>query len=354
MNLTDMQKRAIDGGIDTLNRGGVYKVGGYAGTGKTTIAKYVIDGSGKRAIPCAFMGKAANCLRRKGVKAETIHSTIYEFDPASMRFNLKNDVPGDFFYLDEGSTVALDLWNDLRSFKKPIIVAGDPGQLEPVGKDAMLMAEPDIILDVDHRFGSEIAWFANTVRLGEGIPKVRINSVIVSHKAHFMKDLVGEPPDIVLCGFNRTRVATNKHIRRIKRYFKPLVPGEQVICLHNDRDLGVFNGMMMTITNIHAEGKHHRYGAYTYCDVEKDDGRKHSHLKIWHGHLDREKQLDWTELPKGMAAVDYGYCISVHKSQGSQYDDVMVIDEQCDLWSPSRHRYTAFTRASKRLRVYVD
>ena len=54
----------------------IQTLGGYAGTGKSTVVKQL-----KQQLPnfavCAFTGKAAHVLRRKGVAAKTIHSLIY-------------------------------------------------------------------------------------------------------------------------------------------------------------------------------------------------------------------------------------------------------------------------------------
>lgn len=354
MQLTVMQQQAIDQALAAINKNEVFRIGGYAGTGKSTIARFITEGSNKKFAVGAFMGKAANVLRKKGIThAETIHRLIYHWDDKAETFVLKNKPPAEGFYLDEGSMVPQDLWDDIRSFNQPSIVTGDPGQLEPIGKDAHLMHDPQIVLDVDHRFGSEGARFANHVRLTGEIPKANNESIGVYDKSLFMKHLTNSLPDIVLCGFNRTRVACNKTIRKLKNFYGQIMEGEQLICLRNDREMGVFNGMMMTVKKIHSEGEHHKYGRYTYCDVDKDDGSSATYVKVWHGHFNREDQLDWRTLPQRMIVADYGYCCTVHKFQGSETERVYVVDEQCDKWCPTRHRYTAFTRFQERLQVYV-
>jgi ATP-dependent exoDNAse (exonuclease V) alpha subunit len=47
--------------------------------------------------------------------------------------------------------------------------------------------------------------------------------------------------------------------------------------------------------------------------------------------------------------LDYGYCVTAHKAQGSEWDSVVVLEEIAQRWDPKRWRYTAVTRAKERL-----
>ena len=56
----------------------VFRLFGYAGTGKTTLARHLAEGVDGRVVFGAFTGKAALVMRRKGcADASTIHSMIY-------------------------------------------------------------------------------------------------------------------------------------------------------------------------------------------------------------------------------------------------------------------------------------
>jgi exodeoxyribonuclease-5 len=91
---------------------------------------------------------------------------------------------------------------------------------------------------------------------------------------------------------------------------------------------------------------------YTWADCLDDMGITRS-LKLYNQQFGRAKAPQFREVPKGAVAADYGYCITAHKSQGSEWDNVLVIDEQCpNIWDPVRWRYTAITRAAKKLKYY--
>src|SRR5262249_11808404 len=154
-------------------------LGGYAGTGKSTLVRVLKDELSSFAV-CAYTGKAANVLRKKGLPAKTIHSLIYrprvrEWEDENGKLQIETlwdrkparDVECDGFIVDEASMVDEGIYNTLRSYKKPIIFVGDHGQLEPVnGNGFNLMGSPDITLRQVHRNAGEIAEFANFIRQG--------------------------------------------------------------------------------------------------------------------------------------------------------------------------------------------
>lgn len=353
----ESQLKAIEGALNAIKIGRkFYKIGGYAGTGKSTIAIHIAQQSGLTFRGTCYMGKSASQLRIKGIKnSETLHRTMYDWDEASERFYKKKSIECDLLILDEGSTVPGDLWSDAQSFKAFIVVLGDPAQLEPINADdAKLMHTPDILLEKIHRYEGSIAYFANQVRMTGNIPRMNNEEVSVKSKNSFMIDLKKELPSVVLCGFNKTRVAVNVQVRLLKGFKKKINVGEQLIGLKNNREVGIFNGQMLDVLDVLAERQDRKFGIYTEARVQMDDGVIRM-MKLWHGHLDVINPLDWRKLPEKLATVDYGYSTTVHKYQGSEAEDVMFIDEQAtELWDATRHRYTTITRAQERLRVYID
>ena len=351
---SDDQLRAIEGMSDFVKSGrvGVYRVGGYAGTGKTTTIAYVVDRFPGSAV-CAFTGKAASVLRSKGMDGNTIHSTIYHWDEKKEEFRLMSpwEMNAEYFVIDEGSMVSRSLWEDLQTFGKPIIVVGDPGQLEPVGDDPRLMHDPDIILEKIHRQaeGSAIIEFANHVRRG-GIFKMGCKREVLIGGPELFEDSL-EWADQLLCGFNRTRVGVNSKVRMLRGKDGVIDDGERLICLRNNAAIGVFNGMMMTVARrVHADRD------WIECDVVTDDGKEMRHRMYLH-HFGLEKPLPFEKLRRlddDLVICDYGYCCSVHKFQGSEADKVAVLDQQCDVWDPVRWRYTAITRSAKELRYCMS
>ena len=117
----------------------VFRLFGYAGTGKTTLARHIADGVDGEVKFAAFTGKAALVMRNKGCdNASTIHSLIYRARESGVEqpsFELWDDAPASkakLIVIDECSMVDAELGRDLMSFDCPLLVLGDPAQLPPI------------------------------------------------------------------------------------------------------------------------------------------------------------------------------------------------------------------------------
>src|SRR5437764_931828 len=137
----------------------VFRLFGFAGTGKTTLARHIADGVDGEVKFAAFTGKAALVMRNKGCDgASTIHSLIYrtrETGDEQPSFELRDDAPASkakLIVIDECSMVDAELGRDLLSFGAPLLVLGDPAQLPPIqGGGFFTNAEPDAMLTEIHR-----------------------------------------------------------------------------------------------------------------------------------------------------------------------------------------------------------
>ena len=354
-------------------------LGGYAGSGKTTTLSEIMKSlDGVRIAFCCFTGKAslvlASKLRAAGVRPEycgTVHSLIYECDRKNgvTRWHRVDRLKFDLIVIDEASMIGDELYRDLASYKIPILAVGDHGQLPPVSGELNLMDRPDIRLEKIHRQadGSPIIRLSMMARLegripigayGPGVMKVR----------DFDLDRIKEPKNgIVLCGTNATRVGLNASLRRRTG---PPVPGERVVCLRNDAEAGVYNGSIGEIVRMD--------GACPNAGVERGFGQpgylclyncsKHYYGEVdfdgsvWAGAVIKDqfgapKTIDEYERTKpGMTLggqFDFAYAITTHKSQGSEFDNVVVVEE-CG-WMPDADRrrwiYTAVTRSKKKLLI---
>jgi exodeoxyribonuclease-5 len=331
-------------------------LGGYAGTGKSTIVAELI-----RRLPdfrvCAFTGKAANVLRRKGVDASTIHSLIYvpvEVEWQDEDGNWHREVhwrkrdPADFdgagFIVDEASMVSRDLYDDLLDFDLPIIFVGDHGQLPPVASGAFNpMASPDITLETIHRNAGEIVRFAEFIRKGNPPSEWRKQKGCSGERVRFLTgtevdDEVLDDAGQLIVAFNQNRVDFN--MERRKRFGFPPdqpVPGDRVICLQNDRGLGVFNGMQGIVVSIDPASE---------CMVFRADGHDYAVRYLPEAfHSLRTPPRD----PDGRIPFDYAYAVTCHKAQGDEWDHVLVFEQYGRLWEHARWAYTAATRARERL-----
>ncbi|MCU0732158.1 MAG: AAA family ATPase [Hyphomonas sp.] len=150
----DAALKAVAAWLRNPGRQQVFRLFGFAGTGKTTLAQHFAGGVDGPVLFGAFTGKAAHVMHKKGCRgARTIHSLIYKLDDDQMtyepkfRLNPDSDVAGaELVIIDEVSMVGEDLGRDLLSFGTPVLVLGDPAQLPPVkGQGFFTEAEPDVM-----------------------------------------------------------------------------------------------------------------------------------------------------------------------------------------------------------------
>jgi exodeoxyribonuclease-5 len=337
----------------------VFRLFGYAGTGKTTLARHLAEGVDGEVAFGAFTGKAALVMRRKGCRdASTIHSMIYRprsNDEETPTFDLWDDSPASkakLIVIDECSMVDAELGRDLLSFGVPVLVLGDPAQLPPIqGAGFFTEAEPDAMLTEVHRQAADdpIIHMSMAVREGERLEPGRYGESEVVRKAALDPQRVLDA-DQVLVGRNATRRAYNARMRE-RRGFKEMLPeaGDKLVCLRNNRRKGLFNGGLWSVKE-----RKTRAGAVS-MRIAPDEGFGRT-VKV---SVRREcfvggiEELDW-QLRKRHDEFDYGYVLTVHKSQGSQWDDVVLFDESF-AFSDSRARwlYTGITRAARRLTVVM-
>lgn len=292
------------------------------------------------------------------------------YDHSTPRFQLNPEsvlVTGakKLIVIDEGSMVGKDMAEDLRSFDIPILVMGDPGQLPPVESDMGFdLEQPDTFLTEIHRQAADnpIIRLATMVRkgdrpdygdYGQGVRVVRPKDDI------YTMDLDREAQIIV--GTNKKRWQLTSRLRR-KAGFEGLAPmnGEPLIMCKNSKvhpllvnGTPVFSGLDHPDLN---EGE-----ARFLITVYDEDGRKYvmyAYQGMFEEHLKREKGYATADKQSAFRArvkdnhVDFGWAITCHKSQGSQWDEVVVHDESfvfrddADKWL-----YTAVTRAAERLTI---
>lgn len=355
-------------------------LGGYAGTGKTTIISELLKlMRGKSIRVCAPTGKAANVLRRKGVNgASTLHKLIYmpqEYcvvhgteegvsgdkkggrkrcqlcnRPLMIRWVNNPFIDADFVIVDEASMLNLSMVEDVEEMVPKILYVGDHGQLEPIGKDPGIMREPDIRLEEIHRQAAQsgIIQLAHHMRRGSRPHRwnggefsdaqvVPMSALSPRHLSQF---------DAILCGYNKTRKAVNRGIRKVRGFSDDMPEvGERIICLQNDSDLGIFNGQLFRVRSKRESRE------YPKLDLVDEAGNEYFDISAHPDQFQEEKKIDW--WTKGIGLFDFGYCLTTHKSQGSEWDSVGVIEQIARSWDPARWRYTAATRAAKRLEYWV-
>jgi len=377
----DKVRAWIDGGCP----GECFRLFGYAGTGKSTIAKLFPTIAPGRVLYAAYTGKAAHVLTRKGCPATTIHRLIYKprergsyhlrkleegltvaleaGDGRKVR-KLENLIrlekeklksptwdrndhselqEASLLVLDEVSMVGQQLGRDLLSYGTPVLALGDPGQLPPIGSVGGFFTdhEPNAMLTEVHRQekGSDVLDLATSVRKGNSLSLgpcvVRKGTTKISELASY---------DQVLVGRNKTRKILNTQIRRHLGLSGLPKPGDKLVCLRNNHDLGIMNGSQWTVADSTELGNDQ-----IALELRDDDNTK-------------VDVISWTQLFENREApyhnqrdaelFDYGYAMTVHKAQGSQWDRVYVVDESASFNKDrSRWLYTAITRAAEEVRI---
>lgn len=366
----------------------VFALVGYAGTGKTTLAAYLRNKIEGNIAYVSFTGKAASVLRsklqgqvtlREGDHVGTIHSLIYTMISAkgdsptfSLRSSLDQEI--DLIVVDEASMIGEGLFEDLTSFGIPILFIGDDAQLPPINDEiGSHLLNPDAKLEKIHRQaeGNPIISFSKNVRENKGMAckKYSDNVEVLSLKTSEGKDRLKSlkvsydvKKDMFLCGFNNTRLVMNNDIRSILGFYAPEpLPGDRVICLRNNREKKIYNGMVGVVEEILEET--------TYKDTQKNPHKSYKIAitfgervyKGWclahqfNNKASFHKTLENIKKASDVALdlFDFGYCVSVHKAQGSEFSNVVIIREVCDLWEQKKWDYTAVTRAVDSLTVFV-
>lgn len=351
--------RAIKKWHDDKRSPQVFYLAGFAGTGKTFLAKHVASNI-PNVVFAAFTGKAALVLRNKGCYgASTIHSLIYKAeldqDTDELVFVLNDESPAklaDLVIIDECSMVGNALAEDLLSFGKKVLVLGDPAQLPPV-KDTGFFTNrpPDFMLTTIHRQAEDnpIIWLSKMIREGDRLPMGQFGESVVKRRKSISDDELNDAGQ-VLVGMNRTRRDMNEALREMRGFSgKGFREGEKLVCLRNNKDLGLMNGSLWNVDEVY----HKRWDGQEMCVVSDDGGEAVDVDAHYAWMMGREDELSWRKQMQ-YQAFDYGYVLSVHKSQGSQWDDVLVYDESFVFRDDAKkHLYTAITRAAKRVTVGV-
>lgn len=404
MDFSPLQREALDKVHRWLERGSeqVFHLFGFAGTGKTTLAKYFAESVRGEVYFAAYTGKASYVLRTKGCTgATTIHSLIYhtrdrsksrllqlqkqlnllleelgdapnkddhprvihfraeikkEMDQSDQPFFVLNmDSPlhhAKLLIIDECSMVDNKMGEDLLSFGCKVLVLGDPAQLPPVAGSGYFTEDvtPDVMLTEIHRQAEEspIIRMATQVRnqqpltLGDYGKGCRV----IDHNLEPEETLSF---DQILVGRNLTRFGGNLKVRRLLGHEDPYpIPGDRLVCLKNNHDLGLLNGAIFYVHDVNGvmDGK-------IFMDVLQEHGGNQTVEVGAHSQYFVEQgwKPAWYENSEAHS-FDYGYALTVHKSQGSQWDKVCLVDESfCfrkDRW---RWLYTGITRAAEELTI---
>lgn len=395
MELTKCQNEGLKIAIQRYkNREKYTVISGYAGTGKSTLVKFIIEAlnvpKDKVGFAC-FTGKAAEVLRKKGNKnAITLHKMLYDFfvtERGTFIKRPKKELDYKVIVVDECSMTPKSMIDLLLSYENIyVLFIGDPFQIHSINSNEShnLLDHPHIFLEEIMRQAaeSEIIQLTMKIRENKEIPLMRGKEVQVLSKKELNTGMLTWA-DQILVATNTTRNYINNQVRELKGFYGLPQEGEKMICLRNYWDIlnrngdAIVNGMTGIIKNP-IEGfkviprfiqKENRYIYNITCDFIPDGMTEEKDNIIFKSlELDRkmiltgEKSIDWQTAYKLNKIKEkygeiiplefaFGYAITGHKAQGSEWDKVLVIEEKFpyDKIEHSRWLYTCCTRSASRL-----
>lgn len=392
MELRNKQTIGLDLAIRRYKDGEKYTViAGYAGTGKSTLVKFIISALSDYGIKperdvayATFTGKAAEVLRKKGnPNAITLHKLLYDHIPKANGGFLrkeKRNLEYKIVVVDEVSMVPKSMLDILLKHKIYVLFLGDPFQLPMIDKKEShnLLDHPHIFLDeiMRQEAESEIIQLTMKIRNGEKIDFSNGKEVIVIPK----KELVTGHllwADQIICATNNTRISINNQVRQLLGYEGLPKDGEKVVIKKNYWDIcsdggdALVNGCVGTFRNpfesfirIPPYIKNNRRDLpVIISEFVSEDGSSFGNIDFDKDFLLKEEPcVDWQvsyQLGKLKNKIGdivpkqatYGYCITGHSAQGSQWENVLVIEEAFpfDKIEHARWLYTCCTRPVEKL-----
>jgi exodeoxyribonuclease V len=357
MELSTQQEQAIDA-ILAWHKGGSktpFVLAGYAGTGKTTLAKYLSNILGGKVYFCAYTGKAVNVLREKGCKnSGTIHGYIYRLigtTEGNPRFELNHSSElssASLVIVDEYSMLPADLMDDLESVSSKVLYLGDPFQLPPVNKGNIREMHPDFFLTDVHRqaLESPILRAATEVREGRRLEMSREDGFIHLPESEIDEMAIYGVEQIIV-GYNKTKRIVDEHFLKYlfgdhRQVNRIPVGGEKVMCLANNKRMGIYNGMIGVAENCRRDN----LGDF-FIDLECY-GSAMKNLRCFEAGFGGGKIPN--HIRGKMGIFDYAYAITCHKSQGSEFKSAWIYNQAFGDNQTEKNRwiYTAITRASEK------
>lgn len=392
MELNEKQKNGLALAIKRYKEKEKFTViAGYAGAGKSTLVRFIIEELKSYGVKetdvcfACFTGKAAQVLLKKGNKnVVTLHKLLYKSIPKESGGFVripKQTIPYKIVVVDEVSMAPKTLMDLLFKHDVYVICLGDPFQLPPVDKkeDNHLLDTPHIFLDEIMRQAqeSEIIQLSMAIRENRPIEDFQGKEVQILKRDELNTGMLSWA-DQILVATNATREAINTQMRQMLNFGPKPQDGDKIICLKNywecfsDNEEPLVNGTIGILKDSFLTQR------YLPSTVKSVDGLSHidivtgdfiSDSGMYFHALEMDKKmmdmgassLDWKtlyQLNRNPRTRDippleftYGYAITCHKAQGSEWDKVLVIEEKFpfDKVEHARWLYTAVTRSSEKL-----
>lgn len=370
-DLSQDQKDAITGTLQSS----IGIISGPAGSGKTTILKKlvsILEQNGEKVVIASFTGKAVARIKQ----------VLQRPDPQTLHYLLKKPVDFNVLIIDEASMVSSSLLHEVlitfqHNFR--IYLIGDVSQLPPIewGRPffdlIMTKRIPTFFLTKCHRFYEQSGEINGILENATGMLKqkdwnwterknfkILKNSSIVKVLEKVIQANISMKEFTVLCPFNKPLHGINQKASQMFLPDKPSIQdptgrvwriGDRVINLKNRYDFNIMNGDDGEIIEFTTNGLKVKFQTeieleFLFTAEQSEDGAKEN------------EDEDLNDVENGPATTRHlvqSYAMTVHKSQGSEWDFVL-------LYLPFDSRgfvtknlfYTAITRARQCLWIIPE
>ena len=377
MVLTDGQQSGLKIAVERYKCGKPYTtIVGYAGTGKTTLVKFIVDElklNDSLVAYIAYTGKAALVLRNKGCSnAMTAHRLLYkseELPDGTFLHTPKKRLDGNYSLIvcDEASMLPQEMIDLLLSHNVHVLFLGDNAQLPPIDGKQTILDNPDVFLTEITRQALDNPIIKLSMDIRDGKPLEyggdKLCRVMPNNK---VTDALLLGADQIIVGKNSTRHKINTYMRKRiwgDKYSADPIDGDKCICLKNNwnkvgsNEDPLINGQIGKLQNVNVI-KMRPYDKVIVADFVSDDGGVYKDLLIDYRLMvegqptvNKDNWQQYAGAPK-LLEFAYAHAITCHKSQGSEFNRVILFEEWLgDYEQHVKWLYTGITRAAKQLVV---
>jgi len=400
MASTDEQTNIIKAAVDWFYHSDeqIFEYSGGPGRGKTYVLDKILEEialSPLEFAPMTFTGAAAINMRRKGMfSAKTAHSWLYEPIEVPLvkngkivmnyKFNrpimTKKFVPkplDDYIKLcvvDEGGSVPQSVAQDIIKQGRKIIVTGDIDQLPPVGEPRGFLYNPDVPRLTKNmrqcRYGENgIEYLSQRALNGLPLHVGYYGNAVVIPKSVFNKcpDLYLANMDVVICNRNKTRDEFTDYCRNKRGVAGYKLPtfGEPLVCKQNEWDIEIdginlVNGLRGAVVSFPDPSSIDlKDNTFTFNFQPDNMGQYFQHVKADYKYINMRHEMrnayrEYESKYSMGTLFEYGYAITSYSSQGSEYNNVLYIQEPMNKRLDNTFDYVAITRARNFLVVVLS
>lgn len=361
-----------------------FEISGPPGSGKTFLLNYIIDylNLDKDSIaPMAYTGAAAINMRNHGlINARTCYSWLFDcikvpvldefgkpiidkrYNQPMMKISfvekklINDDI--ELIIVDEAGSIPPEIRKVIDKQKLPVIATGDLDQLPPIQGKSAYLNDPSKVHVLNEimrqNANNSIITLSQRVKKGLSIKNGCYNNTLVIYEDELTDKMI-KKAEVIICGKNDTRDKYTNHIRQdIFKYSSKLpLHGERIVCRKNNwniesNGINLTNGLLGTVTSypdIYSFDATRKTYTLSFkpdlCDLPFNNIEcDYSYLIADHQTKNIIKNSPYSYGEK----IEFGYAITTHISQGSEFNMGIYIEEYLNPQINNKLNYVGLTR----------